>query len=204
MDFKMIPPYNRLEMTQDNRILIIPGWLGSGPGHWQTVWEQQHPELQRVEQRDWSHPDRDEWVQTLQARIIGSERPAVLVAHSLGCLTVACWALRFPQETHRVRSALLVAPPDLDSRRGCLVSMRSFAPAPHGQLPFRSILVASEDDPYMELYVAHRLAHNWGSYFVNAGRVGHINTAAGFGPWPQGEDLLARLLQFEAVPLRAA
>ena len=113
--------------------------------------------------------------------------------------------MRCPEETPRVRAALLVAPPDLDSRRGCPASLRSFAPVPSVRLPFRSILVASEDDPYTELYVAHQLAHDWGSDFVNAGRGAHLNAAAGFGPWPQGKDLLARLSQIAAAaPLRAA
>ncbi|MFE1712851.1 alpha/beta hydrolase, partial [Streptomyces sp. NPDC058728] len=38
--------------------------------------------------------------------------PPVLVAHSLGCTTLAHWAARTP--TASVRPALLVAPPDVD------------------------------------------------------------------------------------------
>ncbi|HEV8689766.1 MAG TPA: alpha/beta hydrolase, partial [Ideonella sp.] len=27
------------------RVLLLPGWLDSGPGHWQTLWETQHGDL---------------------------------------------------------------------------------------------------------------------------------------------------------------
>lgn len=44
--------------------LIVPGIGDSGPGHWQTIWEAQHPHWRRVEQRDWHHPRCNEclWV----------------------------------------------------------------------------------------------------------------------------------------------
>jgi len=31
-------------------VLIVPGWTNSGPQHWQTLWEHEHPEYRRVEQ----------------------------------------------------------------------------------------------------------------------------------------------------------
>ena len=40
------------------RILIVPGWRNSGPGHWQTLWAAQLPGAQRVEQDDWLVPHR--------------------------------------------------------------------------------------------------------------------------------------------------
>jgi predicted alpha/beta hydrolase family esterase len=54
-------------------------------------------------------------------------------------------------------------------------------------------LVGSEDDPYMNLERAQALAADWDCYFFNAGCVGHINPASGFGPWPRGERLLDQL-----------
>jgi uncharacterized protein len=94
-----------------------------------------------------------------------------------------------------------VAPPDLDSASSLTDPFRNFVPMPRGALPFRATFVASEDDPYMSLPAAQSLARNWGSRFVNAGRVGHINCAAGFGHWQQGEEYLAELLDV-ATPER--
>ena len=36
-------------MSRSN-IVIVPGWNGSGPAHWQTIWERDHPEYVRVTQ----------------------------------------------------------------------------------------------------------------------------------------------------------
>ena len=68
---------------------------------------------------------------------------------------------------------------------------------PLARLPFRSVLVASENDPYLPIELAVRLARSWGSEFVNAGRQGHINVASGHGAWPTGERLLEGLCQVD-------
>jgi len=60
-------------------------------------------------------------------------------------------------------------------------------------LTFRSLLVASTNDPRCELAVARRMATLWRSDFLVAGASGHLNTDAGFGPWPLGEELVLQL-----------
>ena len=50
----------------DPAVLTVPGWAGSGPAHWQTIWEREHPEYRRVEQRDWHNVYRPEWVARLE------------------------------------------------------------------------------------------------------------------------------------------
>lgn len=42
--------------------LIIPGYKGSGEKHWQTYMESRLDNSRRVSQRDWEHPDVDEWI----------------------------------------------------------------------------------------------------------------------------------------------
>src|SRR4051812_20431874 len=96
------------------RVLILPGLYDSGPQHWQSRWEAEHPGFVRVRQRDWETPDRAEWVATLAAAIEASPEPAVLVAHSLACCLVAHWAATHGHES-RVKSALLVAPSDVEA-----------------------------------------------------------------------------------------
>lgn len=171
-------------------VLIIPGWNNSGPEHWQTLWERADPErFRRVEQRDWDKPTLADWVQAIDAAVAAEPAPPVLVAHSLGCIAVAHWAA-----AHRrpVAAALLVAPPDVE-RAGMPEEVRGFAPVPPRPLPFRSILVASDNDEWVTIDRAAHFARAWGSELVRAGAAGHINTAAGFGPWPDGERLLESL-----------
>ena len=37
------------------------------------------------------------------------------------------------------------------------------------------------------------MAKAWGAELVDIGNAGHINTASGYGEWPEGERLLQRL-----------
>jgi len=183
-------------MSEGRTTLIIPGWNGSGDGHWQSVWERKYRKFRRVEQRDWRRPHREDWTHSLTEAIASAESPVVLVAHSLGCLAVACCVETSPETARKIDCALLVAPPDL-SQPTAPEPLRRFAPVPRNQLPFRSQLIGSENDPYMALSAAERLAADWGSHFLNAGSVGHINCASGFGDWPQGELYLERLMRRE-------
>lgn len=171
-------------------VLIVPGWGDSGPRHWQTLWEQSHPEFRRVGQRDWQYPIRSEWVETLDRAIRTAGAPTVVVAHSLGCLAIAHCAA---EGALPIRAALLVAPPDVEDPDFPPL-IEGFAPVPRQRLTFASILVASRNDPYADFARSRALAEAWGSRFVDAGNSGHINPDAGFGPWPLGETLLAELL----------
>jgi hypothetical protein len=172
-------------------VLIVPGWGDSGPKHWQSLWEQANPGVRRVVQRDWQYPVRVEWVETLTREIRAAGRPAVVVAHSLGCIAVAHCA---STGALPIRSALLVAPPDVE-HPDFPPLIEGFAPIPRARLAFPSIVVASRNDPFTDFERARGLADAWGSRFVDAGHSGHLNADAGFGPWPLGETLLAELLR---------
>jgi predicted alpha/beta hydrolase family esterase len=173
--------------------LIVPGWNGSGPGHWQTIWERRHANFRRIQQDNWRRPSRKQWIQKIQAAVQEIEAPAFLVAHSLGCLAVAQWAET--GDWSKVGGAFLVAPPWLTVSDNCPAELLEFLPMPTNRLPFPSILAASEDDAYLPVEIAPRLARAWGSEFVDLGRQGHINVASGHGDWPEGERLLKRLTE---------
>jgi predicted alpha/beta hydrolase family esterase len=175
------------------RILIVPGLNGSGPGHWQTLWEEKYG-YERVMQRDWENPDISDWVKTLNASIMSHQEQVVIVAHSLGCFAVAQWVQSYPENVSHVQCAMLVAPPDVQSFPEFPETVRRFVPSGAVVLPFPSILVGSENDPYRTAASALRLACEWGSRFVNVGAVGHINLDSGHGPWPEGEALLQNLV----------
>src|SRR5690606_13058935 len=93
------------------RYLILPGWQGSPDDHWQSHWQRSLPHARRVEQADWDNPDPHAWVATLEREVAAAGGPLILVAHSLGCVTVVRWAAQAPLALLRkVRGALLVAP----------------------------------------------------------------------------------------------
>jgi uncharacterized protein len=175
-------------------VLTLPGLNGSGPSHWQSLWEQSRPDTSRIELGMWSQPRRNAWVTKIDQAIRGAQPPIVLAAHSLGCIAVAWWAELSGQPWGwPVAGALMVAPADL-SRRPLAAELADFAPTPLRPLPFPSILVASDDDPWIAPEAAQRLATAWGSHFVGAGSVGHINAASGLGWWEEGQELLDRVL----------
>lgn len=170
--------------------LIVPGWYGSGPGHWQRWWLDIEPEALLVEQADWDHPSLDAWL-AAAVRAVEANPGAVLVSHSLGGALVAHLAQRHPGLP--IAGALIVAPADVDDRSWTSPELASFAPVPARRLGFRSIVVASRNDPYVSFARATALAAQWGAEVVNAGNAGHINADSGFGPWPEGRILAERI-----------
>jgi serine hydrolase len=138
-------------------ILLVPGWNGSGPGHWQRIWQTRFPNAQVLEQNDWEQPKLDDWLKNLERAVRDSRRPLILVGHSLGSSLIAHWSSR-SRYVDRVRGALLVAPPWLDHSASLPPQLRDFAPVPPKELRFPSWLVASKNDPYLPLPLARCLA----------------------------------------------
>ncbi|TDM09389.1 MAG: alpha/beta hydrolase [Ideonella sp. MAG2] len=197
----------------NTRLLIMPGLHGSGPEHWQTWLERQHPDAIRVRVPDWSAPHLDDWAhaigQTLAAllatptavvgpctvaepsartRLLQPDRPAeawIAVGHSFGCLALARY---LQQRGQGVSAALLVAPANPD-RFGI----------PEGlldrDLPCRSTLIYSRSDPWMSSTDARYFGKRWGSHLVDAGEAGHINPESGYGPWPLARQWINQMTQ---------
>ncbi len=171
-------------------ILIIPGLSGSGPEHWQTRWEAILPDAVRVVQSNWDNPRRKPWLGTF-LKAIDAHPGAILVAHSLGCALVANAVKSYPQMP--AAAAMLVSPSDVDSPQHIEDPLRDFAPMPLRRFPFRTILAASRDDPYVKFERAQFFAAEWGAEFVDVGAKGHINADSGLGDWPEGLAILKRL-----------
>jgi uncharacterized protein len=169
-------------------ILVVPGYQGSGPDHWQTHLERSTG-ARRVEMPSWTHPVREEWIAAIERDVAACAEPPLLVAHSLGCIAIVHWAAR----TRRTAAgALLVAPCDV-GRLDLPAPLRDFAPSPARPLGFPAQLAASTDDPYLRIDRAAELARAWRVRLRVLGALGHINAASGFGPWPGGEALLDEL-----------
>jgi hypothetical protein len=168
------------------RFIIVPGWRDSGPGHWQSLWAERLDDAVRVQQDDWITPSRQAWVASIARTILLQNEPVVIVAHSLGCIATT----HLPADAAaRIQGALLVAPADPERRS----ILSDFAPVPARKLPYRSVLVASSNDPYCPVRLAGAYARAWGSEFVRIQNGGHINIESGHGEWPLGAALLQSL-----------
>lgn len=171
-------------------VLILPGWQSSGPQHWQSRWEALHGDV-RVEQHDWMHPLRGDWITRLEEVVLDTPGPVLLAAHSLGCLLTAAWAA-VSHSTGKVQAALLVAPGDPE-REELRAPLHSWSPIVLERLPFPALLLGSHDDPYCSFERAQAFAGAWGAQFVDYGNRGHINAESGLGDWPEGRALLDSL-----------
>jgi predicted alpha/beta hydrolase family esterase len=174
-------------MSHTPTIVIVPGWRDSGPAHWQSLWADAIVGAVRVQQDNWISPTRSAWVGRIGETILAQNGPVVVVAHSLGSIATTHLS---SEVSERIQGALLVAPADPE-RRAPLVD---FAPVPYHALPYRSVLVASSNDPFCPVRTAGAYARAWGSEFVRLQNAGHINIESGFGAWPLGLALLQSLV----------
>ena len=180
--------------------LFVPGLRDHVADHWQTLLQERIAEAVCVPRLGKQNLSCEAWVDALDSAYRGISGPVVLVAHSAGVIMVAHWAQRYRR---RVSNALLATPPDLESPMPegypslDTLATHGWMPIPREPLPFPSVLAASVNDPLGGLERVVALAQAWGSDLVNAGPIGHLNPASGFGDWPQG----AALLEDMGVPI---
>lgn len=183
-------------------IVIVHGYEGSGPGHWQR-WLYDELRARRTpvafpELPSPAAPDKDAWVAALDAVIAPATSPVTLVCHSLGCWALDHWlAAGAPNagaaRASRVRAALLVSPP---SPLLPFEPVESFLPPPRRRecwAPFaaRTLVVGSDDDDYASDGEIADVARALGTAYRIIPGAGHINVDSGYGPWPFALDWLA-------------
>jgi predicted alpha/beta hydrolase family esterase len=177
-------------------VLIVPGLRDHVAAHWQTLLAIGTPGARIVPPLQQDKLSCAARVEALDQAIAECEGPPILVAHSAGVLMVAHWAQTCSRP---VRAALLVTPPDIERPlpegypTPAELQAGGWLPVPRRPLPFRSTLCSSDNDPLDSENAAEGLAQDWGSRLVRLGAVGHLNPAAGYGPWPMATRLLAAL-----------
>lgn len=185
-------------MTMQHTTLIVPGFHGSGPEHWQSWLERQLPDARRVTGIDWERPLLAHWANAVQDEIDRSPGPVWLVAHSFGCLATVVAAANRPG---RIAGLMLVAPADPERFTASGLRDENSHPEqdsvagwiPRQALGVPGIVVASTNDPWVRLSSAAYWADRWGCRLEEIGAAGHINVDSGHGPWPHGLEILRAL-----------
>lgn len=173
------------------KTLIVPGLDGSPAPHWQHWWALSDPHAITV---DLSYPEQPKlqlW-ETELAGMVLRHPDSILVGHSLGTVLIARLLANWPHL--RVRGALLVAP----AETSCNPRIAHFGPIPQVRFDIPATVVASRNDPWMSFSRARNLSEAWGAELVDLGFAGHINVAAGYGPWPAAKQLRDDLLRRSA------
>jgi predicted alpha/beta hydrolase family esterase len=170
-------------------VLIIPGYHGSGPEHWQSWLERELPTATRVTGIDWNLPVLADWALRVRETLARAPQPLRIVAHSFGCLAAVVAAADRPDQ---VADLILVAP--ADPERFDFTGLRqeqapADQPSLSAALPLRGLqvrghLVYSSNDPWLAPATARSLAATWQLEAHDAGPAGHINGDSGYGPWP--------------------
>jgi predicted alpha/beta hydrolase family esterase len=177
-------------------VLFVPGLRDHVEDHWQTVLAKKIPGSRTVpplEQDKLSCPAR---VAALEAAVRAIDGPVVLVAHSAGAMITVHWA---QGRTRPVLGALLATPVDLETPLPAgyptheSIRAGGWLPIPRRELPFPTIVAASTNDPLARFERVEEFARAWGGRIVSLGSVGHLNPAAGFGAWREGEALVQEL-----------
>jgi predicted alpha/beta hydrolase family esterase len=183
--------------SSDVTILFVPGLRDHVPDHWQTYMAKAIPGSLTVEPSQLDKLSRTARVEALDAAIQGVKGDIILVAHSAGVLMVSFWA---SMSSRRIRGALVVTPADVERplppgypTPDELVS-NGWTPIPRQPLLFPAIVVGSRNDPLGDFDRVSELARDWRADFHDGGDVGHLNPAAGFGPWEAGRKLLDQLV----------
>lgn len=178
------------------RALILHGWQGSGPDHWQSWLATRlqaagaHVQFPDLPECDIPCPDR--WGAALHRELRAlakGDGERVVIAHSLGCVLWLREAAEI-RPAQRVDRVVLVAPP---CPGAAVPELARFYPTGADKAAIDAAarhtrLVCSDDDDYCP---GRGAAEHWGGPLeceVDLLRgAGHLNVEAGYGPWPAME-----------------
>lgn len=192
-------------MTQTH-VLLIHGFTGSGPWHWQqwlrTRLDEQGVRAELPDLPEPDHPQLPDWLRVLRERLesVPASSELVVVAHSCGSSLWLHHAASIGGRARRADRVLLVSPPGAAWRHPDVV--HGFMPYPEDARSLRRAagstrLVAGTGDPYLSVYEAERLARTLRLELDVIPDGEHLNTDAGYGPWPS----VLRWALYETTPL---
>jgi hypothetical protein len=173
--------------------LILHGLEGSGPDHWQSWLARRLADAgETVDYPDLPDPftpSADAWMDALDAALarLGDARgETTVLCHSLACALWLHHAARGDTALPPVARVLLVAPPSLGAG---VAAIEPFFPIPVdpdavARAAGETRMVCSDNDPYCPEGGARLYGEPLGVPTELLPGAGHVNTDAGYGPWP--------------------
>jgi len=177
-----------------DRVLILHGWGGSDFPHWQShLASKVAKEYGTVSfpLLDNCHfPSKNRWVKQVK-KILKEFKPDTVVCHSLAN-TLWFWLCQEEMET--VERLFMVSPPSLSTKED---TIKTFFPCsiPQNIYAREVHLIVSNNDPWVKLDEAQKMAETMGSTYTVVEDAGHINADSGYGKWKLIEDLVLKKRQ---------
>ena len=166
------------------KVLLLHGWGGSDYPHWQS-WlageiAKNYGTVSFLEFSDFESPSFSVWKQELLTHL-KEFKPDIVICHSLA--NTLWFHLCNTNAIQKVQKLYLVAPPSIKCE---IPELGNFFPLdmpknPHAK---ETLLVASTNDPYMNIDEAKELQKSLGVEMVVLENAGHINADSGYGEWP--------------------
>lgn len=166
------------------KFLLSPGYTNSGPDHWQTHLHTTYASFERVQHDDWDYVERERWIQELEQAISSLDEELTLIGHSCGANVIAQWSHTNSPHRPKVKAAILVAPANVDDS-SLPPEITAQSPLPYKQLPFPTLVIGSDNDPYISQEALKDLAQAWGADLLIVPGAGHLASADGYGKWPE-------------------
>jgi uncharacterized protein len=173
--------------------LILHGYEGSGPEHWQTWLAERLREAgETVAYPDLPQPFEPQpaaWREALAHELDALPGEPTVIAHSLACVLWLHHCGAPVLAGARAERVLLVAPPSV---AGAPAPILPFFPVPLDPAAVAASagetrLVCAPDDPYCPEHAARLYAEPLGIPADELPGAGHVNPDAGYGPWPEAE-----------------
>lgn len=176
-------------MPDITRIGIIHGYAGSSAIHWQT-WlarkcrklglETHYPKLPDI-----YSPKLKDWIKAINNEIPKIDENTALIGHSLGCPTIL--HLISQPKIKKLGMAILVSPSSKNRVERKLPSIMPFFEELDEEV-LRSIkpkiisshIFASDNDEWVDIPIARKLADSLSSEFHLMHNAGHISVSSGF------------------------
>ncbi|UFH59412.1 RBBP9/YdeN family alpha/beta hydrolase [Sulfurovum mangrovi] len=172
------------------RTLILHGWGGSDAPHWQAELAAEiaknygtvsFPLLDNCH-----FPSKNRWIKQVK-QLIKAFNPDTVVCHSLAN-TLWFWLCE-EEDMSTVERLFMVSPPSLDTEEK---TIKSFFPAPMpNDLHAKEVrMIVSDNDPWITVDEAQKMASRYDIPLSVIENAGHINADSGYGKWEWIEHLV--------------
>lgn len=173
------------------KTLILHGWGGSDAPHWQAELASEiaknygtvsFPLLDNCH-----FPSKNRWIKQVK-QILGDFKPDTVVCHSLAN-NLWLWLCEENDTMREIERLFMVSLPSLETKEK---TIKTFFPCPLPQNIYAKevYMIVSDNDPWVELEEAKKIASHYDAHFTIIPNAGHINADSGYGKWELIEKLV--------------